>query len=216
MPSRRESPGEAIVRQVREKGIRDPRVLDAMARVPRTRFLPPETRDLAIEDRAVDIGLEQTISQPFIVAVMTLELALTGIERVLEIGTGSGYQAAVLAHLAEEVFTVERFAELSLRSRGVLDGLGLANIRYRIGDGTLGWPEEAPFDRIIVTAAARAMPPSLFEQLSEGGRVVAPIGDDELQQITVVRKVKGKPVSREVLSCRFVKLIGEEGWSEDR
>ncbi len=214
MPSPRESPGEEIARQVREKGIRDPRVLGAMARLPRARFVPPETRDLAGEDRAVEIGLEQTISQPFIVAAMTIELALTGAERVLEIGTGSGYQAAVLALLAEEVFTVERFAELSLRARGVLDGLGLENIRYRIGDGTLGWPEEAPFDRIIVTAAAPSLPPSLFEQLAEGGRIVAPIGDDELQQLTVVRKVKGQPRSREVMSCRFVKLVGEEGWRE--
>ena len=214
MPSPRESPGEEIARQVREKGIRDPRVLGAMARLPRARFVPPETRDMAGEDRAVEIGLEQTISQPFIVAAMTIELALTGAERVLEIGTGSGYQAAVLALLAEEVFTVERFAELSLRARGVLDGLGLENIRYRIGDGTLGWPEEAPFDRIIVTAAAPSLPPSLFEQLAEGGRIVAPIGDDELQQLTVVRKVKGQPRSREVMSCRFVKLVGEEGWRE--
>ena len=216
MPSRRESPGEAIVRQVSEKGIRDPRVLDAMARVPRARFVPPETRGLATEDPAGDIGLDQTISQPFMVAVMTLELALTGTERVLEIGTGSGYQTALLAHLAREVFTVERFTELSLRARGILDGLGLSNLRYRIGDGTLGWPEEAPFDRIIVTAAAPSLPPALFEQLAEGGRIVAPLGDDELQQITVVRKVEGQPMSREVLSCRFVKLIGEEGWSEDR
>ena len=160
----------------------------------------------------MEIGLDQTISQPFIVAVMTLELALTGRERVLEIGTGSGYQSAVLAHLAAEVFTVERFGELSLRARGILDGLSLTNIRYRIGDGTLGWPEEAPFDRIIVTAAAPEMPRSLFDQLAEGGLLVAPIGDDEMQQMTVVRKENGRAKAREVLSCRFVKLIGEEGW----
>jgi len=214
MPSPHETPGEAIVRQVSDKGIRDPRVLGAMASVPRDRFLPPETRDRALDDRAVDIGLEQTISQPFIVAVMTLELALTGAERVLEIGTGSGYQAAILAHLAGQVYTVERFAELSLRARGVLDGLGLTNIHFRIGDGTLGWPEEAPFDRIIVTAAAPMLPPSLFRQLAEAGRIVAPIGNDELQQINIVRKVKGRALARKVLSCRFVKLVGEEGWSE--
>jgi protein-L-isoaspartate(D-aspartate) O-methyltransferase len=214
MPSRPETPGEMIVRQVREKGVTDPRVLEALARVPRSRFIPPEKRGQALEDRAVEIGLEQTISQPFIVAVMTAELDLTGTERVLEIGTGSGYQAAVLAHLADEVFTVERFAELSLRARGVLDGLGLTNLRYRIGDGTLGWPEEAPFDRIIVTAAAPRMSPSLFSQLAEGGWIVAPIGNDQKQQITVITKRRDRPSARQVLDCRFVKLIGEEGWHE--
>ena len=214
MPSPREPSGEAIARQVLDKGIRDPRLLEVLASIPRDRFLPPETRDLARADRAVEIGLDQTISQPYIVAVMTLELELKGPERVLEIGTGSGYQSAVLARLADQVFTVERFAELSLRARGVLDGLGFANIRYRIGDGSLGWPEEAPFDRIIVTAAAPALPPSLFDQLAEGGLIVVPIGNDELQQITIVRKRRGKPSKREVLSCRFVKLVGEQGWQE--
>ncbi len=211
-----EGPGMAIARQVRDKGIRDRKVLDALTRVPRARFLPPEKRGLAHEDRAVEIGLNQTISQPFMVAVMTRELALTGQERVLEIGTGSGYQAAVLSHLAAEVLTIERLAELSLRARGILDGLGLANLRYRIGDGTLGWPEEAPFDRILVTAGAPEMPPSLFDQLAEGGILVAPLGDDRLQQLTVIRKVKGRPISRSVLSCHFVKLIGKQGHPEDR
>ena len=214
MPSPREPSGPAIAQQVREKGIRDPRVLAALERVPRDRFVPPETRDLARADQAVEIGLDQTISQPFMVAAMTLELALSGREKVLEIGTGSGYQSAVLAHLAAEVFTIERFAELSLRARGILDGLGLTNLRYKIGDGSLGWPEQAPFDRVLVTAAAPAMPRSLFDQLAEGGLLVAPIGDDELQQLTVVRKARGKPSSRRVMSCRFVKLIGEEGWHE--
>jgi protein-L-isoaspartate(D-aspartate) O-methyltransferase len=214
MPSPREPSGLAIARQVREKGIRDPKVLRALEEVPRDRFLPPETRDLARADQAVEIGLDQTISQPFMVAAMTLELSLSGREKVLEIGTGSGYQTAVLAHLSSEVFTVERFAELSLRARGILDGLALTNIRYRIGDGTLGWPDEVPFDRVLITAAAPAMPKTLFDQLAEGGLMVAPIGDDELQQLTVVRKAKGKPKAREVMSCRFVKLIGEEGWSE--
>jgi protein-L-isoaspartate(D-aspartate) O-methyltransferase len=215
MPSPREPSGAVIVRQLLEKGIHDHRVLDAISKVPRERFVPPETRDQALEDRAVEIGLEQTISQPFIVAVMTLELALTGGERVLEIGTGSGYQAAILAHLAREVYTVERFAQLSLRARGILDGLGISNIRFLIGDGTLGWPEEAPFDRIIVTAAAPTLPKPLFAQLVEGGLIVAPIGNDDLQQITIVRKNKGKPSTRKVLPCRFVKLVGEEGWRED-
>jgi protein-L-isoaspartate(D-aspartate) O-methyltransferase len=215
MPNPRESPGSVIVRQLRAKGIRDDRVLQALSQVPRNRFLPPARRNLAFEDRAVDIGLDQTISQPFMVAVMTLELALTGTERVLEIGTGSGYQTAVLSQLAAEVFTIERHRELSLRARGVLDGLGLDNIRYRIGDGTLGWPDESPFDRVLVTAGAPELPPSLFEQLGEGGILVAPLGDDRMQQLTVVRKVGGVATARSVLPCHFVKLIGEEGWDEE-
>jgi protein-L-isoaspartate(D-aspartate) O-methyltransferase len=209
-------PGAAVARQVRQHGVRDPRVLDALSRISRARFVPPEQREHANADRALAIGLEQTISQPFIVAVMTLELALTGVERVLEIGTGSGYQTAVLSHLAAEVFTVERLSTLSLRARGLLDGLGRSNIRYRVGDGTLGWPEAAPFDRILVTAAAPALPESLFSQLVEGGILVAPLGDEETQALTVVRKQEGQPSFKKLIPCRFVKLIGEEGWSEDR
>jgi len=214
MPSPPESAGQAIARQVREKGIRDPDLLLALEKVPRDRFLPPRTRDLARADQAVEIGLEQTISQPFMVAAMTLELDLSGRERVLEIGTGSGYQTAVLAHRAAMVFSIERFAELSLRARGILDGLSLTNIHYRIGDGSLGWPEEAPFDRILITAAAPSLPKTLFDQLREGGLLIAPIGDDQLQQLTVIRKVNGKANPRKVMSCRFVPLVGEEGWSE--
>jgi protein-L-isoaspartate(D-aspartate) O-methyltransferase len=214
MPNPREPSGLAIARQVREKGIRDPNVLEALEKVPRDRFVPPRTRDLARADQAVEIGLDQTISQPFMVAAMTLELDLSGVEKVLEIGTGSGYQTAVLAHRSGEVFTIERFAELSLRARGILDGLALANIRYRIGDGSLGWPDEAPFDRILVTAAAPAFPKTLFGQLVEGGLMVAPIGNDELQQLTVIRKLKGRARASQVMSCRFVKLVGEEGWSD--
>ncbi|MDR3633313.1 MAG: protein-L-isoaspartate(D-aspartate) O-methyltransferase [Isosphaeraceae bacterium] len=207
--------GAAIVRQVRARGIHDPRVLNALARLSRARFLPPEVRGQAQADRAVAIGLQQTMSQPFMVAVMTAELALAGTERVLEIGTGSGYQTAVLSDLAAEVFTIERHTTLSLRARGLLDGLGRTNIRFRVGDGTLGWPEEAPFDRILVTAGAPTFPTTLFEQLAEGGLLVAPLGPEEGQELTVVRKQNGKPVSRTVLSCRFVKLIGAEGWDKD-
>ncbi len=203
-----------IVRQVRERGVRDRRVLDALSRVSRGWFVPPEQRAHANADRALSIGLEQTVSQPYVVAVMTVELALSGVERVLEIGTGSGYQTAVLAALAGEVFTVERLATLSLRARGRLDGLGLANVRYRIGDGSLGWPEEAPFDRVLVTAAGPLFPSALFAQLKEGGLLVAPLGGEETQTLTSVRKHEGQPVSRALMSCRFVKLIGEEGWGE--
>jgi protein-L-isoaspartate(D-aspartate) O-methyltransferase len=208
------TPDAAIVRQIRSKGVRDPRVLDAISRVPRPRFIPPETRDQAAEDRAVGIGCDQTISQPFMVAVMTVELALTGTERVLEIGTGSGYQAAVLARLAAEVYTVERHRLLSLRARGVLDGLGLTNVHYRVGDGTLGWPAAAPFDRAIITAAAPKVPGPIFDQLVEGGLLVLPLGDEQSQRLTVVRKREGRAVFHEGIACRFVPLIGEQGWKE--
>ncbi|MDE2507133.1 MAG: protein-L-isoaspartate(D-aspartate) O-methyltransferase [Planctomycetota bacterium] len=206
------SPGAAIARQVRARGVSDARVLAALERYDRARFLPPQERGRANEDAAVPIGLEQTISQPFMVAVMTVELALTGTERVLEIGTGSGYQTAILSELAAEVFTVERHALLSLRVRGVLDGLNRENIHYSIGDGTLGWPEHAPYDRILVTAAAPRLPTKLFAQLVEGGVMVVPIGDETSQSLTVVRKQRGAPISRSVLPCRFVKLIGDDGW----
>jgi protein-L-isoaspartate(D-aspartate) O-methyltransferase len=208
------TPGAAIVRQIRDKGVRDARVLDAISRVPRSRFVPPEVRHQAGEDRAVGIGCDQTISQPFMVAVMTIELALTGTERVLEIGTGSGYQTAILARLAAEVYTIERHRMLSLRARGVLDGLGLTNIVYRIADGTLGWPESAPFDRAIITAAAPRVPTPIFDQLVEGGLLVLPLGDEQSQRLTVVRKVEGRAVLHEGIACRFVPLIGEQGWNE--
>jgi protein-L-isoaspartate(D-aspartate) O-methyltransferase len=208
-------PGAAIARQVRERGFRDSLVLAALARLDRARFLPPPQRPLAGADQPVPIGLDQTMSQPYMVAVMSSLLELSGAERVLEIGTGSGYQTAVLAALADEVFTVERLPMLSLRARSILDGLGCAGIRYRIGDGTLGWPDEAPFDRILVTAGAPVFPSALFEQLAEGGRMVVPLGDESGQDLCLVRKVQGQPARDAVMSCRFVKLIGAEGWSED-
>lgn len=216
MPRRPDrTPGAAIADQVRAHGVKDPRVLDALSRLPRERFIPPQNREQAQADRAVPIGLQQTISQPFMVAVMTTELALRGEERVLEVGTGSGYQAAILSLLASEVYTIERHAILSLRARGILDGLGLTNIHFRIGDGSLGWPEEAPFDRILVTAATPSVPPTLFDQLAEGGILVAPVGSAEDQQLTVVRKRSGEATAREVIPCRFVKLVGKEGFGED-
>ena len=210
---REEPPGTAIARMVRDRGITDAKVLRAIAKFPRERFLPPETRAEAALDRAVAIGLDQTISQPYIVGVMTAELDLSGAERVLEVGTGSGYQAAILSVLAREVYTIERHATLSLRARGVLDGLGVTNVRFAIGDGSMGLPEFAPYDRIIVTAGCPAVPPALVEQLAEGGILVAPVGDEEGQQITVLNKIGGQVRSREVLACRFVKLVGEAGFS---
>ncbi len=208
-------PDRWLDEQVRKRGIEDPRILAAMARIDRRRFLSPGDRADAQDDRALPIGCNQTISQPFMVAAMTKELALTGVERVLEIGTGSGYQAALLSELAAQVFTVERHGTLSLRARGILDGLGRTNLRYLVGDGTLGWPGEAPFDRVLVTAAAPCVPPPLFAQLAEGGILVAPVGDLDGQELHVVRKREGKAVVRTLLPCRFVKLIGEEGWGEN-
>jgi len=215
MPGPRDRrPADWLDRQLRSRGVRDSRVLAAMAGVDRRRFVPPPEREYATDDAALPIGCAQTISQPYMVGAMTQELALAGAERVLEIGTGSGYQAAILAALAAEVFTVERHATLSLRARGVLDGLGVTNVRYRVGDGTLGWPEAAPFDRILVTAAAPAVPPPLFHQLAEGGLLVAPVGGEGGQELHVIRKVEGRPVVRTMIPCRFVKLIGAQGWAE--
>ena len=208
-----QGPGAKIAARLQTQGIRDAKVLNAIRSLNRASFIPPDHRQESDDDRAIAIGLEQTISQPFMVAIMTQELALTGKERVLEIGTGSGYQTAVLSQLAAEVYTVERLPLLSLRARGQLDGLGLTNIHYRIGDGTLGWPETAPYDRIIVTAGAPELPPALFRQLAEEGLLVAPIGDEEEQKLTIVLKRHGQPWTHESIACRFVKLIGEGGWS---
>jgi protein-L-isoaspartate(D-aspartate) O-methyltransferase len=213
-PRRGNLPGAAIARRLKTQGIKDRRVLDALARLARARFIPPEHRPAASEDRALPIGFEQTISQPLMVAVMTAQLELNGTERVLEIGTGSGYQSAVLSLLAAEVFTIERLPTLSLRARGLLDGLCRTNLRYRVGDGTLGWPEEAPFDRILVTAGAPAFPSALFAQLREGGILVAPLGASGDQELVQFRMRGGQPLARRIMACRFVKLIGQEGWAE--
>lgn len=215
MHGRREDPpGVAIARMVRDRGITDATVLKAIARFPRERFVPPEMRDEAGLDKAVAIGCEQTISQPYIVGFMTSALELAPEHRVLEVGTGSGYQTAILSAMAKEVVTIERHATLSLRARGVLDGLDVENVKYRIGDGSLGFPLLGPYERILVTAAAKAMSPPLFDQLVEGGLMVAPIGGDEGQQITVIRKVQGRAEARELLACRFVKLFGLAGWDD--
>jgi len=203
-----------VERQIRRRGIRDARVLDAFRSVPRHLFVPPRHRDQSYEDHPVDIGYGQTISQPYIVALMTDALRLGGDERVLEIGTGSGYQTAILAHLSHHVYTIERIAELSAAARRVLDELGYKNISYRVGDGTLGWPEEAPFDAIIVTAAAPSVPESLKNQMADGGRLVMPVGGRGGQDLLVLER-KGDGFHRQRLcGCVFVRLIGEEGWPD--
>jgi protein-L-isoaspartate(D-aspartate) O-methyltransferase len=202
----------ALVEELQALGISDPKVLAAMARVPRHLFVPPELRPYAYDDRPLPIGHGQTISQPYIVALSTQALALTPQDRVLEIGTGSGYQTAVLAELAGEVFTVERLPELSREAQRRLTALGYRNVKFKVGDGTKGWPEEAPFSAILVTAAAPQVPPSLVDQLAEGGRLVIPLGGRTSQDLWLLIKRKGRLEREYLCPCTFVPLIGEEGW----
>jgi len=192
--------------QIRARGVGDPLVLAAMAKVPRHVFVPESLWVHAYADDPLPIGDGQTISQPYIVAYMTEALALRGGEKVLEIGTGSGYQTAVLAEIAGEVWTVEIVGTLAERARGILDGLGYENVHYRVGDGSKGWPEEAPFEAVIVTAAAPQMPSALEDQLAVGGRMIVPVGTD-LQELYFVRRGK-KGLERERrLGVRFVPLV---------
>ncbi len=199
----------ALAAFLQESGIRDERVLAAFAQVPRHLFVPERYRDDAEADRPLPIGCGQTISQPFVVAYMTERLRLSGSERVLEVGTGSGYQTAILALLAEEVFSIEVVPELADRARELLLGtLGLLNVRLRTGDGALGWPEAAPFDRVIVTAAAPDVPPALVDQLAPGGRMILPVGEElDVQMLRVVDKGNdGANVEADLLPVRFVPL----------
>ena len=197
-------------RQLEPRGVRDARVLDAMRRVPRDRFVPEAHRADAWADRPVPIGRGQTISQPFMVALMSEALGLRGSERVLEIGTGSGYQAAVLGELAAEVFTVERIAELAGTAARTLEELGCANVTVVVGDGCRGLSEHAPFDAILVAAAAPSVPLALREQLADGGVLVVPIGESAaVQVLTIVRRTGARFTSEEGTGCRFVPLIGE-------
>jgi protein-L-isoaspartate(D-aspartate) O-methyltransferase len=196
--------------------VRDQRVLAAMARVPRERFVPPELLPYAYENRPLPIGFGQTISQPLIVAIMTEALALTGSEKVLEVGTGSGYQAAVLAELAREVVTVERIPELAQRATQVLAELGYSNVRVQVSGAELGWPQEGPYDAIIVTASAPRLPRSLLAQLAEGGRMVIPVGGRDLQELLLVEKGRQGTRQRSLGPCGFVPLIGPEAWPAER
>ena len=198
--------------QIVRRGIADGRVLAAMRRVPRHLFVEEALRDRAYGDHALPIGEEQTISQPYIVALMSSLLGLTGQEKVLEIGTGSGYQTAVLAELARRVCSIERLPRLGQRARALLDGLGYSNVWVRVGGGTLGWPDEAPFDRIVVTAGGPSVPPPLFEQLAVSGRMVLPLGDMEAQTLTVVENVNGSMKLTPHGDCKFVRLVGKYAW----
>jgi protein-L-isoaspartate(D-aspartate) O-methyltransferase len=205
---------ERMVReQLRHRDIVDPAVLLAMGKVPREEFLPPMERDRAYEDHPLPIECRQTISQPYIVAYMTQILEVNPGMKVLEIGTGSGYQAAILAEIGAAVYSVERHETLSRRAGEALERLGYAAVRLRLGDGTLGWPEEAPFDRVLVTAAGPAIPESLLAQLAEGGRLVAPVGEG-FQRLEIVDRKEGRLLRRKNLEVIFVKLIGKEGFPD--
>jgi len=206
---------EAMVRkQIIARGIKEKRVVEAFRRVERERFVPSEVREQAYEDFPLAIGEEQTISQPYIAALMTQCLELRGEEKVLEIGTGSGYQTAILAELAREVYSVERIASLAQRAKTVLDELGYTNVKIRVANGTLGWEEYSPYDRILVTAGAKELPKPLLDQLAEGGVMVIPVGDLLSQRLEVIRKKKTGIESRTVERCIFVPLIGAYGWKE--
>ena len=202
-----------VKRQLRRRNIQDEAVLAAMGEVARERFLPRERRAMAYHDRALPLAGGQTMSQPYMVAAMTEALELSPGDRVLEIGTGSGYQTAVLARLAEEVFTVERLPEMAAAARGLLRAAGCDNVRVRVADGSLGWLDEAPFDAILVTAAAPAPPPSLEEQLEpDGGRMVVPVGSRRVQRLTRIRRVPAGTTTERLMECAFVPLVGAEGW----
>jgi len=200
--------------QLIPRGIHDPLVLKAMGKVPREEFVPQHLRETAYHDNALPIAEGQTISQPYIVALMTQALELEGTEKVLEIGTGSGYQAAILAEIVKELYTVERVAPLQEKAKQVLSKLGHRNINFKIFNGTLGWPDHAPYDGIIVTAGAPDIPEPLVAQLSEGGRMIIPVGDSLGQDLLKIRKVKGRTLTEDLGAVRFVRLVGEHGWEE--
>jgi protein-L-isoaspartate(D-aspartate) O-methyltransferase len=203
---------DRMVDEIATRGVTDPRVLAALRRVPRHRFVQEALRDRAYGDHPLPIGEEQTISQPYIVGLMSSLLELTGQEKVLEIGTGSGYQTAVLAELARRVCSIERLPRLAERARATLEGLGYDNVWVRVGNGTLGWPDLAPFDRIIVTAGGPAVPPPLVQQLAEGGRMVLPVGSADNQVLTIVENAGGEIRQRSHGECKFVKLVGKYAW----
>lgn len=203
-----------VEEQLVERGVTHARVLDAMRRVPRHRFVEEALRDRAYGDHPLPIGESQTISQPYIVGMMTQLLALQGTEKVLEIGTGSGYQTAILATLARRVCSVERLPALAARARRVLEELGSTNVIVKTGDGSFGWPDEAPFDRVLVTAGAPQVPAPLFQQLAEGGRLIVPVGELQGQTLFLVEKVDGRMRTSTDCGCVFVKLIGKYGWEE--
>ncbi|MBM4274105.1 MAG: protein-L-isoaspartate(D-aspartate) O-methyltransferase [Deltaproteobacteria bacterium] len=205
---------DMVETQIQRRGVTDPGVLAAMRQVPRHKFVPANLWDQAYNDYPLPIGEDQTISQPYIVALMTQILEVKDTDKVLEIGTGSGYQAAILAKLAAQVYSIERIASLAANAQKVMEELGYANVHIKVADGTLGWPEEAPFDAIMVTAGAPQVPRPLTEQLGLGGRLIIPVGDQWSQTLTLVRKTKEGLKTEYHGGCRFVRLIGQHGWKE--
>lgn len=203
-----------VVKQLIARGIKNEMVLAAMRKVPRHLFIPNESLENAYGDYPMTIGYGQTISQPYMVAAMTEHLTLKGEDRVLEVGTGSGYQSAVLAEIAKEVFSIERLSILAENARRLLEELRYKNIHIRSGDGTMGWSEFAPYDAIIVTAGTPAVPQLLVEQVKEGGRMVIPIGGSFSQMLTLVKRCEGEVTQLELFGCAFVPLIGKYGWQE--
>ncbi|MGA9475538.1 MAG: protein-L-isoaspartate(D-aspartate) O-methyltransferase [Terriglobales bacterium] len=206
-----QSQREWMVRsQLAERGIRDERVLAAMGAVPRHEFVPESLRQDAYEDHPLPIGDGQTISQPYIVAAMLEHLALQASDRVLEVGTGSGYVTALLSELCAEVFSVERYPSLANSAESILRRLGFRNVKIKVGDGSMGWSEHAPFDAILVSAATAEVPPALIEQLKEGGRLIIPVGSATSQELWLIRKFDGQPETRVLEGCRFVPLVEGE------
>jgi protein-L-isoaspartate(D-aspartate) O-methyltransferase len=204
---------QMVARQIEGRGIREPRVLAAMRMVPRHRFVSDSLRSEAYGDHPLSIGEGQTISQPYMVAAMTEALMLRGSEKVLEVGTGSGYQAAILADLAKEVISIERLATLAEQARARLAEVGITNIQVVVGDGTQGWPDRAPYDAILVTAGAPSAPAPLLDQLAPGGTLVVPVGDRHGQILEIHHRLpSGRVEVQRHTPCRFVDLIGEHGW----
>jgi protein-L-isoaspartate(D-aspartate) O-methyltransferase len=205
-----------VQEQVIARGIKDPRVIEAMLKVPRDLFVESALAGRAYDDGPLPIGKKQTISQPYMVALMTEAAELKGPEKVLEVGTGSGYQTAVLAELAANVFSVEKIRSLSMRARALLDELGYYNVATHVGDGTIGWSDHAPYDAILVTAGSPGVPKPLVDQLAFGGRLVIPLGDEQSQVLKRIRRTDSGLVEEELGECRFVKLWGKYGWADDR
>jgi len=203
-----------IKHQLLDRGIKDKKVIAAMRKIPRHLFIEEDLTNMAYDDHPLPIGEGQTISQPYMVAVMTEELDLKKKDRALEIGTGSGYQTAILAEICKEVYTIERIKSLSHKAEETLKRLGYRNIYFKVGDGTVGWDKHSPFDKILVTAGAPNIPDTLFNQLREKGKMIIPIGDRFSQILTLIEKINNSLKKRALFECIFVPLIGERGWQD--